>query len=199
MNKPLRNLFTLGFLLIGIVVFGQEYGFDIYNTSLNEYIHMEKSLGSERIATTSNHVSFSGNAQPIKFQRTEKVIPDLITYLYFKDKDSTMSKVLYEWDVRHFGEEGEKQSKRLQKKLIRKFKKLEKQITKLYGKPKSKGNLTEIKLANQKGGLKRSCKWYPADKTEIQMYIVASNYYEKKGMITIKPTHRIRLYIRKLN
>ncbi|MDH7912316.1 hypothetical protein [Winogradskyella sp. SYSU M77433] len=199
MKKPLKNLFTLGLLLIGITVFGQEYGFDIHNTSLNEYIQMEKSLGSERITTNSNHVSFSGNSQPIKFQRTEKVIPDLITYLYFKEKDSTMSKVLYEWDVRHFGEEGEKQSKRFQKKLIRKFEKLEKQITNLYGKPESNGNLSEIKLANQKGGLNRNCKWYPDDKTEIEMYVVASNYYEKKGMITIKPTHRIRLYIRKLN
>jgi len=199
MNKPLRKLFTLGFLLIGITIFGQEYGFDIRNTSLNEYIHMEKELGSERIPTTSNHISFSGNAQPIKFQRTEKVIPNLITYLHFKEKDSTMSKVLYEWDVRHFGEEGEKQSKTFQKKLIQKFRKLEKQITKLYGKPKIKGGLSELKNANQKGGLTKNCKWYPDDNTEIEMYTVVSNYYEKKGMVTIKPTHRIRLYIRKLN
>lgn len=199
MKKTLKKLFTLGLLLIGITVFGQEYGFDIYNTSLNEYIQLEKSLGSERIPTTSNHVSFSGNAQPIKFQRTEKVIPDLITYLHFKEKDSTMSKVLYEWDVRHFGVEGEKQSKRFQRKLIRKYKKLEKRITKLYGKPKTKGDLSELKQANQKGGLKKNCKWYPNDKTEIEMYIVVSNYSEKKGMVSIKPTHRIRLYIRKLN
>lgn len=199
MKKTLRNLFTIGLLLFGITIFGQEYGFDIHNTSLKEYIQMEEGLGSERIATNSNHISFSGNAQPIKFQRTEKVIPDLITYLHFKEKDSIMSKVLYEWDLRHFGEDGEKQSKRFQKKLIRKFKKLERQITKLYGEPKSKGNLSEIKLASLKGGLNRNCKWYPDNKTEIEMYIVASNYYEKKGMITIKPTHRIRLYIRKLN
>ncbi len=198
MNKPLRNLLTLGFLLIGILVFGQEFGFDIQNTSLNEYIHMESKLKGERISTTSNHVSFSGDAQPIKFQRKEKIIPDLITYLHFKEKDSTMSKVLYEWDVRHFYDQNEKQSKKFQRKLIRKYKKLEKRITKLYGKPQTKGDLSELKQANQKGGLKKNCKWYPNDKTEIEMYIVVSNYYEKKGMISIKPTHRIRLYIRKL-
>jgi hypothetical protein len=199
MNKLLRNRFILGFLLIGITVFGQDFGFDIHNTTLNGYIQMEENLESERVPTTSNHVSFSGDAQPIKFQRKEKIIPDLITYLHFKAKDSTMSKVLYEWDVRHFGKEGEKQSKKFQKKLIRKFKKLEKQITKLYGKPKSKGDLSELKQANQNGGLKKNCKWYPDNKTEIEMYTVVSNYYEKKGMITIKPTHRIRLYIKKLN
>jgi len=33
---------------------------------------MEERLGSERIPTTSNHVFFGGEAQPIKFLRTEK-------------------------------------------------------------------------------------------------------------------------------
>ena len=165
MNKPLRNIITLGILLNGISVCGQDYGFDIHNTSLNEYIEMENSLGGKRIATKSNHISFSGNAQPIKFQRTERVIPDLITYLHFKEKDSSMSKVLYEWDVRHFGNEGEKQSERFQKKLIQKFTQIENQITELYGEPNSKGNLSDITLVNQKEGLKRNCKWYQDDKT----------------------------------
>lgn len=60
MKKPLKNIFTLGFLLIGTIVFEQEYGFDIHNTSLNEYIQMEQKLGGERVSTTSNHVSFTG-------------------------------------------------------------------------------------------------------------------------------------------
>src|SRR5690606_21905674 len=131
MNKPLRNKLTLGFLLIGITVFGQDFGFDIHNTSLKEYIQMEEKLGSERIPTTSNHVSFSGEAQPIKFQRKEKIIPDLISYFYFKDKDSSMTKVLYEWDVRHFKKTNElnvKQSKKFQKTLIRKFNELEQKL-----------------------------------------------------------------------
>ena len=102
MKKTLRTTFTLGFLLIGITVFGQDFGFDIHNISLNEYVQMEENLKSERIPTTSNHVSFNGDAQPIKFKRTEKKIADLITYYYFKEKDSTMSSVLYEWDVSNF-------------------------------------------------------------------------------------------------
>jgi len=75
----MRNLFTFGLLFIGITVFGQEFGFDIHNTSLDEYIKMEEKLGSERIPTTSNHISFSGDAQPIKFKRKEKKISDLIS------------------------------------------------------------------------------------------------------------------------
>lgn len=199
MNKPLRNTITIGLLFIGITVFGQEYGFDIHNTSLNEYIQIEENLESERIPTTSNHVSFSGDAQPIKFQRKEKIIPDLITYLYFKEKDSTMSKVLYEWDVRHFKKTNElnvKQSKKFQKALIRKFIELERELIKLYGEPKSEGDLSDLKQANQKGGLKKNDKWIPNDSTEIEMYTVVSNFYEKRGMATTTPTHRIRLYIR---
>ena len=202
MKKLLRNTFTLGFLLIGITLFGQEYGFDIHNTSLEEYIQIEERLGSEKIPTTSNHVSFSGNAQPIKFQRKEKIIPDLITYLHFKKKDSTISKVLYEWDVRHFKKTKElnvKQSKKVQKALIRKFNELEKKIIKLYGEPVSEGDLSDIKQTNQKGGLNKKDIWKPNDSTEIEMYTAISNYYEKKGAVIIAPTHRIRLYIRNIN
>ena len=199
MKKTMRNIFTLGFLFIGITVFGQEFGFDIHNISLDEYIQMEENLGSKRIPTTSNHVSFSGEAQPIKFQRKEKIIPDLITYLYFKEKDSTMTKVLYEWDVRHFKKTNElnvKQSNKFQKALIQKFNDLEQELTELFGKPQSKGDLSDLKKANEKGGLKKNDKWYPNDSTEIEMYTVVSNFYEKRGMATTAPTHRIRLYIR---
>lgn len=195
----MKNKLTLGFLLIGFTVLGQEYGFDIHNTSLNDYIQMEERLGSKKIPTTSNHVSFSGNAQPIKFQRKEKVIPDLISYYYFKEKDSTMSSILYEWDVRHFKNPkviDDKKSKKFQKALIRKFNDLERNITELYGEPKSKGDLSELKQVNLKGGLKKNDKWFPNDSTEIEMYIVVSNFYEKREMSTTTPTHRIRFYVK---
>ena len=199
MNKPLRKLCTTVLLFIGITVFGQEFGFDIHNYSLLDYIHMEERLGSERIPTTSNHVSFNGEAQPIKFQRKEKLIPDLITYFYFKKEDSTMTKVLYEWDVRHFKETNElnvTQSKKVQKALIRKFNSLEHKLTELYGKPQSDGDLSDMNQANEKGGLQKNDKWYPNEGIEIEMYTVVSNFYEKRGLITTAPTYRIRLYIR---
>ena len=101
MKKNFKILLTLVLLFIEFNTFGQEYQFDILNTSLKEYISLEKELGSEIIQSNSNHISFTGEAQPIKFKRTQKIIPNLVTYLYFQKKDSTMSKVLYEWDIKN--------------------------------------------------------------------------------------------------
>ena len=93
--------------LIAIILFsnsliGQEFVFDIHNVSLNECLKLEESLGSERLENTSNHVSFSGDAQPIKYLRKEMIIPDLTVFYYFKEADSTMSSILYEWDISNF-------------------------------------------------------------------------------------------------
>ena len=199
MIKNLKYTLILGFLLIGIAVFGQEFEFDIHNTSLNQYLEMEEKLGSEKIPNIRNHVSFDGTAQPIKFKRKQKVISDLVAYYYFKEKDSVMSHILYEWDESLLtlkSNTNDKKSKKYQKALIKKYYDLEKTITDIYGKPESEGDLSNLKQANEKGGLKKKDKWFPNDSTEIEMYTSVSNYYEKRGMVTIAPTHRIRLYIR---
>jgi hypothetical protein len=197
MKKTLRTTFTLGFLLIGITVFGQEFGFDIHNISLNEYVQMEKNLKSERIPTSSNHVSFSGDAQPIKFKRTEKKIADLITYYYFKEKDSTMSSVLYEWDVSNFEKKDNNQKpKKYQKAFISKYKELKESISNEFGEPKTKRNYSNISRLDSINTFVESSTWKPNDSTEIEMYATVSNYYEKKGAMTINPVHRIRLYIK---
>jgi len=197
MKKTLRTTFTLGFLLIGITVFGQDFGLDIHNISLNEYLQMEENLKSERIPTTSNHVSFSGDAQPIKFKRTEKKIADLITYYYFKEKDSTMSSVLYEWDVSNFEKKDNNQKpKKYQKAFISKYKELKERISIEFGEPKTKRNYSNISRLDSINTFVESSTWKPNDSTEIEMYATVSNYYEKKGAMTINPVHRIRLYIK---
>lgn len=200
MKKKLRETFLIGFLLITITVFGQEFNFDIHNTTLSEYLEMEQNLESEQIPNIRNHVS-SINAQPIKFKREQKIISDLVGYYYFKKKDSTMSHILYEWDESLLtlkSNTNNKKSKKYQKALIRKFNELEKMIAVTFGEPVSEGDLSDLRIANDdvKGGLKKNVKWFPSDSTEIEMYANVSNYYEKRGIITIAPTHRIRLYIR---
>jgi len=198
MKKTLRITFTVGFLIIGITSFAQEFGFDIHNTSLNDYLKMEEKLGSERISNLRKYISLSGVAQPIKFRRKEKIISDLVVYYYFKEKDSSMSSVEYEWDESLLtlkSNTNNKKSKKYQKALIRKFNKLEKMITDIYGKPQSEGDLSDLKKANEKGGLYKNVKWFPNDSTEIEMYATVSNFYEKREMVTTAPTHRIRLYI----
>lgn len=83
---------------------------------------MEGILGSEKNPTTSNHVSFSGEAQPIKCLRKEKVIPDLSAFYFFKKADSTMSYILYEWDVSNFEKQDNNQKpEQFQKNIDSKF------------------------------------------------------------------------------
>ena len=187
----------IGVLFISTSVFGQELNFDIHNTSLDEYLKMEERLGSERIPTTSNHVSFGGNAQPIKYLRKEKVIPDLTAFYFFKKTDSTMSYVLYEWDVSNFEKQNNNQkSEKFQNALIAKYKGLKKDISNDFGQPEVKKNYSNISRLDSINTFVESSTWKPNDSTEIEMYATVSNYYEKKGAITINPVHRIRLYIR---
>ena len=197
MNKTLRITFTVGFLIIGFSVFGQEFGFDIHNTTLEEYIQIEEKLGSERIPTTSNHVSFSGDAQPIKFKRKEEKISDLIAFYYFKEEDSTMSSIKYEWDVYNFEKQQNNQKpKEFQEAFISKYKGLKEDISADYGIPKVKRNYSNISRLDSINTFVESSTWKPNDSTEIEMYATVSNYYEKRGASTINPVHRIRLYVR---
>jgi DNA-binding Lrp family transcriptional regulator len=192
----MKNL-IIGILFISTSVFGQEFNFDIHNTSLTEYMKMEENLGSEKIPTTSNHVSFGGNAQPIKYLRKEKVIPDLTAFYFFKKADSTMSYVLYEWDVSNFEKQYNNQkSEKFQEALIAKYKGLKKEISNEFGQPKVKKNYSNISRLDSINTFVESSTWNPNDSTEIEMYATVSNYYEKKGAITINQVHRIRLYIR---
>jgi hypothetical protein len=192
----MKNL-ILGILLISISTTGQKLNFDIHNTSLSEYIRMEETLGAERIPTTSNHISFTGEAQPIKFLRKENAIPDLVAYYFFKKSDSSMSYVLYEWDVNNFEKQDNNQkSKKFEKALIEKYKSLKKEIAADLGQPKIKSNYSNIARLDPHNLFEETSAWQPNDTTEIEMYITSSNYYEKRGVMTINPVHRIRLYIR---
>ncbi len=187
----------LGIFFISTSAFGQEFNFDIQNTTLDEYLKMEQNLGSERIATTSNHVSFSGEAQPIKFLRNEKVIPDLIAFYFFKEADSSMSYILYEWDISNFEKKDNNQkSIEFQTALIEKYQSLKNDISKDFGKPKIDRNYSNISQRDSINTFVESSTWKPDESTEIEMYATVSNYYEKKGMVTINPVHRVRLYIK---
>ena len=158
---------------------------------------MEENLGSQQIPVTSKHISFNGEAQPIKFLRKEKIIPDLIAYYFFKKKDSTMSYILYEWDVSNFEKkDNNKKSDKFQKAMIKKYQKLKKDISKSFGKPKVKKNYSNISRLDPINSFVESSIWKPNDSTEIKMSATISNFYKKKGAITINPIHRIRLYIK---
>jgi hypothetical protein len=189
--------FILSILLISNSVFGQKYNFDIHNTSLAEYLKMEERLGSEKIPTTSFHVSFSGEDQPITYLRKEKVIPDLTVYYFFKKVDSTMSYVLYEWNVDNFEtKENNQKSKRLQKALIAKYEGLKKNISSEFGEPVLKKNYSNISRLDSINTFVESSTWKSKDSVEIELYATVSNYYNNQGAMTINPVHMIRLYVK---
>ncbi len=186
----------IAILFISNSVLGQEFNFDIHHTSLDEYLKMEKKLGSEKIPTTTTHISLSGDAQPIKFLRKEKIIPDLIGYYFFNKKDSTMSYILYEWDVSNFEKKSNnRKSEEFENALIAKYKALKKDISKKFGQPKTKSNYSNLAKYDQKLFFEENSTWNPNDSIEIELYATISNYYEKKGGIVINPVHQIRLYI----
>lgn len=184
---------------MGFESIAQEFNFNIHNTSLEKYIQLEKGLMSEEIPNRSRHVSFSGNAQPISFLRLEKIIPDMVARYFFKEKDSTMSYIEYEWDDNKSGNKIDTldiKSREYQRALINRYLEVYETVTNKYGASVSEGDLSDLKKTDTKEGLKRKDIWHPNDTTEIEMYINLSNYHEKLETTTRMPTHRIRMYVR---
>ncbi len=191
------TLSTLLFSLFTQLTISQDFNFKIHETSLQDYIQRETQIGSQKIPTTSNHVSFSGEGQPIKFRRKEEIIPDLVAEYFFKKKDSTMTKILYEWDISNFEkQDNNTKSEEFQKALMAKYESIKNQITEQFGEPKTRNNYSNIARLDPENIFEENSSWQPNDSTEIEIYTTVSNYYEKKGNVTVNPVHRIRLYIR---
>jgi len=185
------------FLFLGTYAFGQEIVYDIHNTTLEDCIKFEESIGSELIPTTSNHISFSGEAQPIKFKRLEEIIPDLIVFYKFKESDSTLTSILYEWDVSNFDKrDNNKQSAEIQEGVKEKYYELKSKLLKEFQKVEIDSNYSNIARFDPENIFEQSCNWEPNDSTSIELYSTVSNFYKKEGASTINPVHRIRLYIK---
>ena len=196
MNKMKIYINTI-FLFLGTYAFGQEIVYDIHNTTLEDCIKFEESIGSELIPTTSNHISFSGEAQPIKFKRLEEIIPDLIVFYKFKESDSTLTSILYEWDVSNFDKrDNNKQSAEIQEGVKEKYYELKSKLLKEFQKVEIDSNYSNIARFDPENIFEQSCNWEPNDSTSIELYSTVSNFYKKEGASTINPVHRIRLYIK---
>ena len=176
-------------------LFSQEFITDIHSKSIEECVKIESKLGSEQVLPKSHTISFNGNAQPIKFVRKEEVIPDLEVYYYFNAYDSTMTSIRYLWDVRSIEKkENNKQSLTFQKALAEKYYSLEKMLTSKLGKSIVEGSIEDLQEANTVGLLKKNT-WQPNDSTEVILGISISNVYQKEGIVSKIPTHRIRLQV----
>jgi hypothetical protein len=175
---------------------GQNLQLDIHTNKLGDFIKLEQSHDGKEIERKSTYISERGVAQPIIYRRKEEKVPDLLSYYFYYENDSTIKYVLYEWDESNFTgfvENAKKTSAEIAN-FIKKYNQLYAQIAKKYGKSEQEGDLTDVSLIEK--GMTRKDKWKPNDSTEIEMYTTLSNKYEKRGMVTINPTYRIRLYVR---
>lgn len=190
------KIFFIGLLFFSVSAMGQEFNFDIHTTSLSNYLMMEEKLGSERINNESRYFSGEGIAQPIRFLRKEDKIPNCIVSYQFYEKDSLLTEIEFEWDVNNFEkEDNNKKSEEFEKELISKYEKLKKIISEKFGQPVIKNNYSNLARYKQSFFFEENSTWQTNDNTKVELYITVSNYYEQKGMITINPVHRIRLYI----
>lgn len=189
-------------MVVGIVVlvssgvFSQEIDTDIYNKKVSFFVEKEKMLKSELYDSGVTYMSLDGSAQPIIFRRKEKNIPDLLVEYSFSEKDSILNSVLYEWDVSNF-EKGDHNVKTtdFNKRIIEKYNSLLGLISKKFGESRTEGSLEDLSKIDVKGGLKRKDTW-TKENIEIEMYTLISNFYQKSGIVTFSPAHRIRLYVR---
>lgn len=175
---------------------GQNLQLDIHAKRLRDFINIEQSLGSKKVKSESSYVSERGIAQPEIYRRKEEKVPDLLSYYFYYEKDSSIKYILYEWDESNFTgfkEDATKTNAEIAN-FIQKYNQLYAQVAANYGKSEQTGDLTDISLAQK--GMTRTDKWRPNDSTGIEMYTTLSNKYEKRGMVTANPTYRIRLYVR---
>jgi len=185
------------FLLISQFCFSQSnIQSDFQGKKIKDFIQLENKLGSKIYKTDEQYVSLRAVLQPIIFERKEKEIPNLLVFYTPYKKDSAISEILYEWDVYNF-DKGDNVKKPLSfnKAMIKKYYELVNEISNKYGKSKQDGSLENINLVNSEEGLTRRDDWEIKNNLKVYSYITLSEYYEKSGMVTTTPTHRIRLYV----
>ncbi len=120
----MKNILILFGLLFALTTTAQEINFNVHKTSLKEYLALEKKLKSEPVPNKAHYISTSGEAQPLKFRRKEevKILPDPVVSYFFKKKDSSITYILYEWDVYNYEKKDNNQkSIKFEKALIRKY------------------------------------------------------------------------------
>lgn len=188
----------LGILLVSQFCYSQNIiQTDIQGKKLNDFVQLENKLGSKIVKTDEEYISFEPVLQPVIFERKEKEIPNLRVFYKAYKTDSVIAEILYEWDVYNF-EKGENVKKPISfnKAMIKKYEELISEVSKKYGKSTQRGDLKKLELINSDDGLERSDEWNVNNALNINSDIILSGYYEKNGMVTTTPTHKIRLYVK---
>lgn len=184
-------------LLFSQVLFSQELiHTDIQGKNIKYFIDLEHNLKSEIYKSKEMYISPNDVDQPIIFRRKENEIPDLLVYYTFYKKDSTISEILYEWDIYNFEKQDKnKKSLTFDKKLINKYNSIVEEISEKYGKGRQEEDLENLSLLSTERGLYRKDDWQVNENLTVNSSINLSEFYNKEGNITTNPTHRIRVYV----
>ena len=156
----------------------------------------QKAEKSTPVDPMSNYTSGPGIGQPEVFRRKEKSLPDLLVYYFPNIKDSTINYILYEWDEANFSKNRDavKQPLTVLQPYIDKYLSIQKQAEAFFGKAETSGTVNDVALL-ETGRFKRKDD-FKKDDVSVEMYIVLSNKQETNGIVSILPTHRVRMYVR---
>jgi len=173
-----------------------QYIFDIKGKDLEYVQGYEKAAKSVSVKPASQYLDVPGIGQPLIFRRTEKLLPDLLVYYFPNTKDSTINYVLYEWDESNFTKDRQavKQPLEKLKPYIDKYTALKQQAVAFFGEPETSGSMNDLTLIE--AGKFRQKDYFVKNGVSLEMYIALSNKQETNGIVSILPTHRIRMYIR---
>ncbi|OOQ61883.1 hypothetical protein [Mucilaginibacter pedocola] len=172
-----------------------QYTFDIKGKTMAYARGVEKAAKSTIIEPASEYLSGEGIGQPEIFRRKETSLPDLLVYYFPNTKDSTINYILYEWDETNFSKNRDAIKKPLSvlQPYIDRYVLVEKQAEAVFGKPETEGSVSDVSLI-ENGRFKRKDN-FEKDGASVEMYIVLSNKQETNGIVSIMPTHRVRMYI----
>ena len=194
-----RITYILPILLMSISCYSQKLHLNLYEVSLDSLLKYEKSIGSELVESTSNYLSGKGIAQPIIFHRENPKLPNLKVQYTFYEIDSSMHKILYEWDISTFQKiDNNPQDSLFLALMLNQFNQINTLIDttlKSEDTELSKLNMDDI---NSAVGFKQTNEWQPNDSLKIKNHITLKNSFKKTKFSTSPTVHRIRTYVNKV-
>ncbi|RFZ84559.1 hypothetical protein DYU05_02770 [Mucilaginibacter terrenus] len=170
--------------------------FDVKGKTMEYVKTFEKAAKSTPVFLENTYLNAPGVGQPVVYLREEKLLPNVLVYYFPNTRDSTINYILYELDESNFGKDQQAIKRPVEDLLpfIDRYKKFLTQAQAIFGPGESSGSLDDTS-AIESGRFKRTDK-FSKDGVEVEMYIVLSNKQETNGIVSITPTHRLRVYVR---
>ncbi|MFD0793685.1 hypothetical protein ACFQZX_08655 [Mucilaginibacter litoreus] len=195
----MRKLFALVFLLFICKASFAQFIFDIKGKNLSYVKGFEKSAKGKITTLSAHYINPPDVAQPVVYRRAEANVPDLLVYYFPNVQDSTINYILYEWDEANFAKDAQavKQPAAKLEQYISRYKALLAKVSADFGNPETTGSLDNTSLI-ETGRFKRK-DIFVKNGIEVEMYIALSNKQVNNGIVSIMPTHRIRMYVRQTN